>query len=61
MWRVLVSPRLHNARIPHFVEEADNDIVLLHTKSIKVFSDYPCQVILGLSSELALSGHCRGT
>lgn len=43
----------------HFVEEVDDDVVLLDTQAIEVLSYHVGQLVFGLSAELLASCDCR--
>lgn len=61
MRRLLVPPRLDNPRVPHFVQELDNDVVLLDADVVEMSSHGLGEVIFALAPELRSSRHRGGS
>jgi hypothetical protein len=57
---LLASSWFDDARIPHFVQELDNYIVLLDADTVEMSSHNLREIILGLAPELRLSRHRGG-
>lgn len=60
MRRLLVSSWFDDAGISHFVQEIDDNIVLLDADTVEMPSHNLGEIILGLTPELRLSRHCWG-
>lgn len=57
---LLVSPRFNDTRILYFVQEFDNDVVLLDADTVEMPAHSLGEVVLALAPELGSSCHRGG-
>lgn len=58
--RHIVEPFSRSQTLPpNFVQEVDNNLILLYSQAIEVFPNCICQIILALSSLISVPGHSR--
>lgn len=59
MWCIFVPSNFDHARVSDFVDEIDNDIVLLDAECIEMFSYDFGEIFFTLSPVFLSSCHCR--
>lgn len=60
MRQLLIPPRFDDTRVLDFVQEVDNDIVLLDADAVEMSSHSLDEVLLALAPELGSSRHRGG-